>query len=138
MELDNKIYEKIEGLSDEGNELIDDDRYDEAINKFNAALDLIPQPKHDWEASTWLYASIGDAYYLKEDYKKAKEYFYNAMNCPDGVDNPFILLRLGESLFECEGFEKAKEYLLRAFMLEGYKIFRDEDKKYFNLIKGLI
>ena len=41
---------------------------------------------------------------------KAKSNLYNARNCPDGISNPFILLRLGESLFECEELDKARVF----------------------------
>lgn len=69
---------------------------------------------------------------------KAKSELYNALNCPSGISNPFILLRLGESLFECGEMDKAKEYLLRAYMIEGYKIFFNEDDKYFELIVDMV
>lgn len=61
--------------------------------------------------------------FLNREYEKAKSNLYNARNCPDGISNPFILLRLGESLFECGELDKAREYLLRAYILEGYKLF---------------
>lgn len=98
----------------------------------------MPLPKKDWEASTWIYTAIGDTYYITCEYEKAKQYFYDALNCPDALANSFILLRLGESLYECEEYDKAQEYLLKAFMIEGYKIFYEEDDKYFDLIKDII
>lgn len=81
---------------------------------------------------------MGDTYFINDDYDMAKNNFYNAINCPDGFSNPLILLRLGESLLECGELEKAKEYLLKAYMLEGYKIFNEEDDKYFELIRDII
>ncbi|MED4355140.1 tetratricopeptide repeat protein [Schinkia azotoformans] len=138
MELDDKIYDKIVELCEEGDNLTEEDRFHDAIDKYNAALDLVPSPKRDWEAGTWIYTALGDAYFIIENYKKAKECFFDALNCPDGVNNPLILLRLGESLFECGEHNKAEEYLLKAYMLEGYNIFKDEDEKYFGLIKERI
>lgn len=41
-------------------------------------------------------------------------------------------------MFECGELAKAKDYLLRAYMLEGYKIYFSEDDKYFELIKDMI
>lgn len=138
MELDDKIYDKIVEICEEGDNLTEEDRFHDAIAKYNAALDLVPSPKMDWEASTWIYTALGDTYFIIENYKKAKECFFDALNCPDGVNNPLILLRLGESLFECGELNKAEDYLLRAYMLEGYKIFKDEEDKYFALIKERI
>jgi tetratricopeptide (TPR) repeat protein len=138
MELEEKLYHTVVKLCEDGDNLLDDEKYHDAIKKYQTALDLIPSPKTDWEASTWIYTAIGDAYFLAEDYPMAKEHFYNALNCPDGISNPLILLRLGESLLECNEVEKAKDFLLRAYMVEGEKIFEEEDKKYFNLIKPII
>ena len=138
MELDDKIYAQIIRLCEEGDSLIDEEEFDKAIEKYSNALELVPLPKTDWEASTWIFTALGDTYFINEDYDMAKNNFYNALNCPDGFSNPLILMRLGESLFECGELEKAKEYLLKAYLLEGYKIFNEEDDKYFELIRDII
>lgn len=138
MELDKKIYEMVTDLCDEGEGLLDEGNYDNALKKYKQALDLLPLPKEEWEASTWIYTAIGDVFFSKKEYLVASTNFYNALNCPNGISNPFILLRLGQSLFEIKDMDKAKEYLLRAYMLEGYKIFNSEDDKYINLILDMI
>ena len=66
--------------------------------------------------------SIRRYLFLNREYEKAKSNLYNARNCPDGISNPFILLRLGEFIRVRE-LDKAREYLLRAYILEGYKLF---------------
>ncbi|EIT83758.1 hypothetical protein A374_18751 [Fictibacillus macauensis ZFHKF-1] len=138
MELNDHVYDRIVDLCNEGNAFVEKGKNNQAIESFVAALDLVPLPKNIWEASTWIYTAIGDTYFLNGEYEKAKSNILNALNCPDGISNPFILLRLGQSLFECGELDHAKEHLLRAFMLEGYKIFSKEDDKYFDLIKDLI
>ncbi|MDR3338481.1 MAG: hypothetical protein LBT25_00045 [Candidatus Symbiothrix sp.] len=138
MEIDDVNYEQITSLSEDGNELADEENYGDALAKYNEALDLIPSPKIDWEASTWLYASIGDMYYSLENYEAAVNNLYNALNCPDGYENPFIHLRLGESLYELNRKDKAKEYLLQAYMLDGKEIFSEQDSKYFELIQNIV
>jgi hypothetical protein len=72
---------------------------------------------------------------MKEDFVRAKEAFFDALNCPDGTANPFVLIRLGEVLFELGDMEGAKEYLLRAFMMEGSEIFEAEDPKYLEFLQ---
>lgn len=52
------------------------------------------------------------------------------------TNNPFILLRVGESAYELDKKELAIENLLSAFMLEGKEIFNEDDKKYFELLKA--
>lgn len=138
MELQDAIYEEILSICSNGDNLVENFMYDEAIEMYSRALNLVSEPRNNWEASTWIYTALGDVYYIKKDFEKAKNYLFNAMNCPDGIVNPFILLRLGQSLFELNEFNNAKNYLMKAYMLDGYSIFYDEDDKYFNIIKDEI
>lgn len=130
MELADDIYDKITALSEKGNELIDSDQFDAAIVTFNEALDLIPEPKTEWTATTWLYAAIGDALFLKGDCQKSLDIFYKAYNSPSATDNPFINLRLGQCLFELGQVDKAEDFLMRAYMLDGTVIFQGDGEKY--------
>ena len=135
-DLDDAIYDKIDVLSDEGDAFAEAEKFDLALEKFKEALTLIPDPKTEWEPATWLYASMGDMYFNKNDFAAAAESFRNAMNCPEGNTNPFILLRLGECLYETNDMAGAKEHLLQAYSLESADIFEEEDPKYFALIKA--
>ncbi|KQY87316.1 hypothetical protein ASD24_05495 [Paenibacillus sp. Root52] len=138
MDINEKVYDLIVHLCKEGDKHVENGQTSKAIESYSTALDLVPLPKTDWETSTWIYTTLGDTYFYSGNYEMAKNNLYNALNCPDGSTNPFILLRLGESLFECGELEKAKEYLLRAYMLEGYKIFFNEDDKYIGSILDMI
>lgn len=132
--IDDENNTLIEQLSQEGNVLAEKNDFDGAIRKFEQALAIVPAPKDDWEASLWLYSSIGDMYHFKSDYKNSLENFNNALNCPDGQVNAFVHLRLGQALFELKQDDKALDHLLRAYMLEGNEIFDGEDEKYFRFL----
>ena len=136
--LNDALYERIMALSEEGNELADDEKYAEAKDKFEEALGFVPAPKTDWESALWLYASIGDMCFMIGDYKACGNNMFDALNCPDGFGNPFVHLRLGQALYELGNTEKAKEYLLQAYMLDGEDIFDDQDEKYFDVIKSIV
>ncbi len=131
-------YSLIEQISEKGNSYYEEHKFGSALNKYNEALVLVPSPKESYEASTWLYTSIADCYYSLDNLDDAKENYYNALNCPNGLANGYINLSLGITLFELEESEKSQEFLLRAYMLEGEEIFEDEDEKYFNSIRHLI
>jgi tetratricopeptide (TPR) repeat protein len=136
-ELSNEICDKIEELSEQGNEYIDEENYTEAIKVWTQALSLIPKPQNVYAESQWLETSIGDAYFLSQNFVKALEHFQNAKNNieENAYENPFIMLRLGQTLFENQQTEEAKEYLLRAYMFEGEEIFENDDEKYFDFLK---
>ena len=134
-ELEDDIYDQITDLSAVGEDHFENGDFKTAITYYQKALELVPLPKTNWEASTWLYTAIGDCYFSLSDFEKASDAFYDALNCPDGMGNPFIHLRLGECLFEGGEFQKAEDNLMRAYMLEGIEIFEDEDDKYIRFLK---
>ena len=124
MELPLKLHQEIEVLSRSGSDLFDEGHYDAAIEKWQHALDLVPPPKADWEATLWLCASIGDAQYQKGDFASARELFLDAINAPNGTSNPFVLYRLGQTEAHLGNAKASTDYLLRAYMLDGTKIFK--------------
>lgn len=138
IELSDELYSKIEKLSEQGNDLVDEDDFEGALLKFQTALDLLPEPKDQWEAAMWLYASMGDMYLFTEDFDAAKENFFNALNCPDGQESAFVHLRLGESLFELGEEEKSTDHLLQAYMLEGPEVFAEEEEKYLEFLQSKV
>ena len=138
MKLIPDIHNKITALSNEGDALSQEGCFQKATEKFKEALALLPEPLHQWEASTWLLTAIGDNYFLQENYGLAYQALLDTMRCPDALGNPFIHLRLGQVCFELEKTEQAVDELMRAYMGEGIKIFEGEDSKYYELIRGYI
>jgi hypothetical protein len=59
-ELSDELHEEIERLCDEGNKLLDKEIYDEALTRFSSVWELLPEPRTDWEAATWILAAIGE------------------------------------------------------------------------------
>lgn len=123
MELPDDIYARVVALSDEGNDFFDADQPTEAMAKWQAALALLPQPRTNWEAATWLYASIGDACLQMNQPQDARDALLDALNCPDGMANPFIHFRLGQATARLSGMDAAVEHFLKAYMLDGEDIF---------------
>ena len=138
MELHDSVYEKIQQLSQQGNSFVDKSKLSKAIQCFEEAIQLLPNPKEDWEASTWLYTALGDTYFQDKQYHEALLNLSSAFKCPNGLGNPFIMLRMGESLYEIADMAKAREYLLQAYMLVGPDIFKGEDPGYLAAINDLL
>lgn len=133
-ELDDATFEKIDTFADEGEKLLDEGKFAEAAEKFEAAFKLVPQPFQDWEISIWLLTALGESYFLADNFEKAKEIFTKALECPDATDSPPIHLRLGQVEFELDNKEVAAELLLRAYEAEGEELFDDEDEKYLDYL----
>lgn len=137
-ELDDAIHAQIEQLSQEGDRLFDDEREREALAKYFAALELLPAPTYDWEAATWLYATIGDVLWTMCELDDAYGAFQAALRSPGGIGNPFVHLRVGQIAFEKGDLPRARDELMRAYMGAGAKIFEREHAKYFDVIRDAI
>jgi len=138
MELPDSIHDEITRLAEEGDIRADEGSYREAIEKYVEALELLPEPKTGWEASTWLLASIGDVHFRAGNHELAVTALSDAMHCPDALGNPFIHLRLGQSQFELGNLPRANDELARAYMAAGKEIFDEDDPKYFQHLKTVL
>lgn len=129
-ELADSVHEEIKRLCAVGDERAAAKAYAPALENYWAAWDLLPEPKTEWDAATWILAAIGDANYLGGDYVAGRDNFANAMHCPGAIGNPFIHFRLGQCRFELGEFDRAADELMRAYMGAGRKIFDQHDPKY--------
>jgi tetratricopeptide (TPR) repeat protein len=107
----------------------------EAKALYVEALRLLPGDPRDWAASTWIYVAIGDVHFRRQAFYRAYKCFHNAVLCPDGLGNPYVHLRLGQTAFELGRNDRAADELMRAFMGGGPGIFDEDDPKYLAFLK---
>jgi tetratricopeptide (TPR) repeat protein len=134
-ELDDSTYAQITEFAAQGDELASQGAYRDAIKIYNKGWELLPEPKSDWSAATWLLAAIADAAYLGGFLTSARQALDYVMSCPDAIGNPFLHLRRGEVLFEQGELDAAADELMRAYMGAGMAIFEREPAKYLNFLK---
>jgi hypothetical protein len=136
-ELDDQLYERIKKLCADGDAAAKNS-FPIAIGHYEAAWNLLPEPRTKWEAATWILAALGDAYYLSGEFSQGRDALLTAMHCPEAIGNPFLHLRLGQCQFEL-GFKiVAGDELSRAFLLAGDEIFQAEDPKYLAHVKSVL
>lgn len=135
-ELPEALHEQMKVLCAAGDELAAQERYEEAVARYNAAWELVPEPQTKWEASTWILGAIGDACYLGGFDVSAREALEYAMLCPGGLGNPFLHLRLGEVLYDQGEKDAAADELIRAYMGGGPEIFDGEEPEYLAFLKS--
>jgi tetratricopeptide (TPR) repeat protein len=136
--LDDQVHENIGLLCAEGDALANRGDYEAALAKYETAWVLLPEPRTKWRAATWILGAIGDTQFRKRDYETAAETLRDAMHCPNAIGNPFLHLKLGESLFEIGQHQRAMDELTRAFLGGGRDIFDNEDPKYFEALKNVL
>jgi tetratricopeptide (TPR) repeat protein len=134
-ELPDETHQQIQRLSAEGDSLAEAARYPDALAKYWAAWELLPEPKTDWEAATWLLGTIGNANFLAGDFEAGRDNLSTAMHCPGAIGNPFLHLRLGQCQLELGNHDRAADELARAYMAEGHRIFIGQDAKYLTFLK---
>ncbi|WP_311198872.1 tetratricopeptide repeat protein [Paenibacillus hexagrammi] len=135
MQLSDSTYSAIRDLCKQGDDLVKTGDLDAAKQNYMAALRLLPENHQKWEAATWIYVAVGDVHFRMEKYDKAFKCFFNAVQCPKGLGNPYIHLRLGQLYYEQENFEKAADELTRAYMGAGIEIFMEDDPKYLEFLE---
>src|SRR5262249_11762804 len=91
-ELPEETHVEIQRLCADGDALAERKDYAQALRSYWAAWDLLPEPKVQWEAATWILAAIGDANFLSRDYNAGRDNLSNAMRCPGAIGNPFLHL----------------------------------------------
>ena len=134
IELDPHLYTRINRVCEIGDTLAEEGKYNDAIASYQYAWDLLPDPKEQWEAATWILVAIGDAHFLHGNYFAALNTLEHAMHCPDAIGNPFIHLRLGQAQLEMDNRANAADELMRAYMGAGAEIFAGEAPKYLEFL----
>lgn len=138
MKLPAGIQQEVEQLLNAGDALANAGLYRVAVEKYAEAITLLPEPQMNWDASPRLLAAIGDVNFLAGHYEVARLALTDAVQCPAGLGNPFIHLRLGQAQFELGDVARAKENLVRAYMGAGTEIFALQDPKYFECLETML
>ena len=137
-ELSREISEMLDELAEQGNEFLEYEQTDEALEAWTKGLNLIPSPQNAYSEAVWFLVSISDIYFENYDFQTALKYLEDAMGnlSGEGITNPYALLRAGQCYLEVGDEKNAIEYLLKAFMFEGEEFFDDEDPKYFDFLQS--
>jgi tetratricopeptide (TPR) repeat protein len=126
-QLSDELHARITELSEAGNVMADDGDLAGAEQTWLDAVPLLPEPATEWEAYTWLWASIGDVRYDQGDVAGAADAFFNALNGAGGIENPWVHFMLGKSLLKTDRRPRAIDELLRAYMLDD-ELFETDDE----------
>lgn len=137
-ELPESVHQEITYLCKQGDDLSKEGRLHEAKKAYVDALRLLPEEHQEWEAATWIYTAIGDIHFRLGNFERASKCFQNAVQCPKGLGNPYIHLRLGQLFFEVGDLDRSADELTRAYMGAGLDIFMEDDPKYLEFLETRI
>lgn len=134
-QLSDATHEAITRLCEEGDELAERGKLLDAYNRYTEAWELLPDDKANWEASTWILGAVGELQFRNGSFSKALNSYLRAVQCPNGLGNPYIHLRIGQTQLELGNEDGAADNLTRAYMGGGAEIFEEDDAKYFDFLK---
>ncbi|TQV73450.1 tetratricopeptide repeat protein [Exilibacterium tricleocarpae] len=129
---------RIKSLCAQGYEHYDTQDYKGALRVFYQAWLEVPKPQTDWIEAGWVLTAIGDTYFRLNQFHQAREALNSALHCPQAEGNPFIHLRLGQSLLEQGDIGNARRELHRAYNVGGTAIFEREPEKYLAAIRDVV
>jgi hypothetical protein len=131
-----KVINTVERLLAKGETLIDKGQDEEALAQFQAAWDLLPEPKNEQEPAIRILGAMADCYFYLQEWEGCRQAVQHAFRCGADVGNPFLRLRLGQSLYELGDEREAANWLVPVYLQEGRKPFEGEDSKYLEFFQS--
>jgi len=135
-QLENKIFQKIQTFNDKAEDLINAERFSDAIKEYQKAWNTLPEPRQLWDAGLWIKIGQAECSLAQEDYSAGKQKLLDAILCSGAVNNPLVHFLLGICCYELGELACAKEELQIAHDLEGDSIFQEGDEKYQNFLNS--
>lgn len=135
-DLEPELKEQVVELCNKAVEAQEDERYHASNRDLQKVYELLPEPKAEWKAYSWLISSMGDNHFEQDEYQAASEKFEEVFSLDaESNENAYLCLRRGQCALELENETQAKELLSLAFKLEGKDLFEGEHSKYLKLAK---
>ena len=135
-DLEPELKAQVVELCNKAVEAQEEERFHASNRDLQKVYELLPEPKSEWKAYSWLISSMADNNFEQDEYQTAFEKFEEVFNMnAESNENAYLCLRRGQCALELEHDELAKQLLSRAFELEGKELFEDEHSKYLKLAK---
>lgn len=135
-DLDEPLKSEVVELCHMAVEAQDEERYHASNRDLGKVLELLPEPKSDWKAYSWLLSNLADNHFEQDEFAEALERFNEVFEFDSNSnDNAYLCLRRGQCALESENEELAGMMLTRALELEGKELFEDEHSKFLKFAK---
>ena len=133
-----ETFAEVKAKAEEGERRMAASDFRGAFDLFVAALNLLPDPREQWNAAGWLLVALGENAIRAGSFQAAEGPLTDAMWCPGTIGNPWVHLRCGQMRFELGQIDRAGDELARAYMGGGREVFEGQDPKYFALVEQLL
>lgn len=130
------VQARVESHCVAGESLVDAKQHAAAVEKFQAAWELLPDPKEEQDPAIHLLGAIADCKFVLRDWEGCCRAVQSAFRCGADVGNPFLRMRLGQSLYEMGNEKEVANWLVPVYLTEGRAPFRGEDPKYLEFFRS--
>ena len=138
LELPADLKTQVDHQIDQAILLEEQQQFAEATRIYEETLALIPEPQYAYWETMRIFVGFGEIHFARHRFEEAKQFYLECLKMPEGHQNPFVLLRIGQTAFELDDQLTAAEHMTRALMLEGTGIFAEEDPKYLDFLKTVL
>ncbi len=128
--------EETERLFSTGNNLSAAGNNLEALDWFQTAWSVLPPPREEQAPAIRILGAIADCHFLLGHWEECRRAIQHAFRCGADLDNPFLRLRLGQSLYELGDKEAAANWLVPVYLTEGRAPFEQDDPKYLEFFRN--
>lgn len=125
-----KLEEAIVSIVEKGNELHDGKSYEEALDEYNKAWELLPEPKLEWEIACWIASCIYSVYFDMAAFPKSKEWAEVALQTRGSDIDTAPLINLGMVCYELAQYDESYKYFDDAYSYGKAHAFKERPKKY--------
>ena len=137
-DLEPGLKEQVVELCQKGMEQAEIERYVPSNRTFQKVYDLLPEPKQEWKAYSWLRASVADNHFELKEYAEALVLIEEVLEIDaEYKTNAYIRMRRGQCYLELKRADEAKVELKIAYEMGGEEIFEDEYARYLKLATQL-
>lgn len=131
-----ELSEILDAMVEDGNRRAKLLKFDESIEIYTKAWDILPAPKDKWDLySGWISGSMSSAYLSKNDLKKSKEWALIQFRARSSAISTAEIINLGVVCFELGQKNEAMEWFDKAYAIGKDRAFKEFDKKYINEYK---
>lgn len=89
-------------------------------------------------SSLHILAAIADTHFYLGQWTECRNSIQHAFRCGADLCNPFLRLRLGQSLYELGDEREAANWLVPAYISEGRALFEEDDPKYLEFFRSQV
>lgn len=133
-----EVFAAVKERGEEGERRMNAGDFRGAFDQFVEALNLLPDPREQWNATAWLLVAMGENAIRAGSFEAADAPLADAMWSPGTIGNPWVHLRRGQVFYHQGNMERAADELARAYMGGAREIFEGQDPKYFALVEQVL